>query len=78
MLEKLNEILAILPGLMEDRTNWKSLVINRRKPFTYRAFYQLGDIRICLHRFEECDEHEAFYHPHPWPGALKCLKALTR
>ncbi|WP_394999724.1 type II secretion system protein [Acinetobacter sp.] len=54
--------------------DWDSLVINRRKPYTYRAFHQGTMYRICLHRFEECDEHEAFYHPHPWPGAFKILK----
>lgn len=58
---------------MKQEDKWESLVINRRKPYTYRAFYQNGDYRICLHRFESCDEHEAFYHPHPWPGAFLIL-----
>lgn len=61
---------------------WDSLVINRRKPHTYRAFcYPKGDlegIRICLHRFEPCSDNEAFLHPHPWPSAMRVLKGEYR
>lgn len=74
MLEILNQVLKDLPTYMQDVGNWDSLVINRRKPYTYRAFYKIGELRICLHRFEVCDEHEAFPHPHPWPAAFKILK----
>lgn len=51
-------------------SEWDSLLINRRKPHTYRLFTYLGDYRICLHKFEACAKNEAFYHPHPWPGAF--------
>lgn len=74
MLDRLDFALGMLPSLMEFPEQWESLVINRRKPFTYRAFLNVGGYRICLHRFETCDEHEAFYHPHPWPGAFAILK----
>ena len=53
---------------------WDSLVINRRKPHTYRVFQQIGDYRVCLHRFEPCEEADAFPHPHPWPGAFLLLE----
>jgi hypothetical protein len=33
----------------------------------------LGDLRLCLHKFDPCDTHEAFDHPHPWPGAFVIL-----
>jgi hypothetical protein len=72
MLELLDEVLLDLPTLI-DAGGWETLVINRRKPHTYRAFLQHGGLRICLHRFEECDANEAFPHPHPWPGAFKIL-----
>lgn len=74
MLNKLEEYIDKLPELVQDHTKWSSLIINRRKPYTYRAFYQDGDYRVCLHRFEVCEPEEAFYHPHPWPGAFKILK----
>lgn len=57
---------------------WDSLVINRRKPHTYRAFTMDGDYRICLHRFEPCSEEEAFKHPHPWPGAFIVMAGAYR
>ena len=78
MIQKLEEALKLIPKLAEDPSIWSSLVINRRKPFTYRAFTQLGDIRVCLHRFEGCDPEEAFYHPHPWAGAFTILEGSYR
>lgn len=78
MLDELNRILEYLPIMLQDRSGWKSLVINRRKPYTYRAFYQFNDLRVCLHRFETCDEYEAFPHPHAWPAAFKILKGSYR
>lgn len=63
-----------LPDLLNKPEYWKTLVINRRKPFTYRAFTYIGQLRICLHRFEVCDEEEAFLHPHPWDGAFRLLQ----
>lgn len=26
--------------------------------------------RVSLHKFDPCHDHEAFDHPHPWPGAF--------
>lgn len=56
-----------------DLFEWDSLIINRRKPVTYRIFTQYADYRLCLHKFNKCDEHEAFLHPHPWPAAFFIL-----
>ena len=74
MLELLDEVLAEVPALISDPGRWDSLVINRRKPFTYRAFTAWRGYRVCLHRFEACDEDEAVLHPHPWPGAFAILR----
>lgn len=75
MLDKLNESLAILPEILSNRSAWSSLIINRRKPATYRVFTTLpSGLRLCLHKFEPCDTHEAFAHPHPWPGAFAVLQ----
>jgi hypothetical protein len=79
--DKMFKILAVaiadLPRMMEERDRWTSLIVNRRKPWTYRAArafdYEGETYRICLHRFEVCDEAESFLHPHPWPGAFRIL-----
>ena len=60
--------------LLRQPQRWDSLVINRRKPHTYRIFTNFKDLRVCLHRFDKCDEHEAFRHPHPWPGAFRVMQ----
>lgn len=74
MLDKLYKALDDLPNLLKDISNWDSLIVNRRKPHTYRVFTNLADgSRICLHKFNPCDRHEAFLHPHPWPGAFILL-----
>jgi hypothetical protein len=74
MLELLDEVLAAVPALIDNPGEWGSLVINRRKPFTYRASTTWRGYRVCLHRFEACDEEEALLHPHPWPGAFAVVR----
>ena len=56
-----------------DPSCWESIVINRRKPHTYRAFIQFEASRICLHRFDACDRDDSFSHPHPWPSSMLIL-----
>jgi hypothetical protein len=80
MLQLLNEVIKGLPKMIREKPlgEWGSLIVNRRKPHTYRIFTMLGDARICLHRFELCDESDAFRHPHPWPGAFAVLAGHYR
>lgn len=75
MLAELDQLLrSSLPTLLKDRSKWDSLIVNRRKPHTYRVFTTLDNgNRVCLHKFNPCDTHEAFEHPHPWPGAFIIL-----
>ena len=75
MLDKLDTVIAQLPSLLSDFSIWDSIVVNLKHPHTYRVFTYLanGD-RVSLHRFEKCDNSEAFFHTHPWPGAFKILK----
>lgn len=61
-------------NLLHDQSKWDSLIVNRRKPHTYRVFTNVGDFRICLHRFDTCDLQESFEHPHPWPGAFTVME----
>ncbi len=56
-----------------DPARWESIVINKRKPHTYRAFIHHEDTRICLHRFEPCRREDSFPHPHPWPSSMLIL-----
>lgn len=64
-------------NLLSQPEVWDSLIVNRRKPHTYRVFTQspLDDKdRICLHKLDKCSLHESFSHPHPWAGAFLILK----
>lgn len=71
MLKQLIDRLPEIRELTKDESQWNSLIINRRKPHTYRIFHVFPDnMRVCLHRFSPCHDHEAFQHPHPWPGAF--------
>jgi hypothetical protein len=75
VLKNLQDALVLLPELLNDHTLWDSLIVNRRKPITYRVFTTLPNgLRLCLHKFEPCHTHEAFSHPHPWPGAFMILQ----
>ena len=83
MTQKLSDALTLVPSRLDDRTCWDSLLINRRKPHTYRAFMlpefgPLEGYRICLHRFDPCEESDAFLHPHPWPSAMLVLEGHYR
>ncbi len=78
MLNELKNVLAMLPDWLDHPERWESLLINRRKPFTYRVFTSWFDKRVCLHKFDKCHTHEAFPHPHPWPGAFIVLKGAYR
>ncbi len=74
MLKELEAALKDLSPLLDDRSKWDSLIVNRRKPHTYRVHTQLPNgLRLCLHKFNPCDTHESFLHPHPWPGAFVIL-----
>lgn len=72
MIEQLKELMPEILASIDD-DDWESLVINRRKPHTYRMFKNFGEVRACLHVFDACDPEDAFAHPHPWPGAFLML-----
>lgn len=79
MLSVLEDVLHSLPALLDEPTAWDSLIVNRRKPITYRVFRYLDDgLRVSLHKFDPCDRREAYPHPHPWPGAFAILEGSYR
>lgn len=69
----LDEAVNIALTATDDPGRWGSIVINKRKPHTYRAFLPHEDSRICLHRFEPCEPEDSFAHPHPWPSSMLIL-----
>jgi hypothetical protein len=74
MINILNKLIPeVLEAIPEDH-EWDSLIINKRKPYTYRIFRQFGEYRVCLHKFDPCSFEESFAHPHPWPGAFMVLR----
>lgn len=74
MLTTLIEIEKNLPQMLTDGLEWNSLYVDYHKPFVERLWRQIGDARICLHRIYACERNEAFFHPHPWPSAMKIIE----
>lgn len=74
MFKQLNVVLNVLPKLLNKVELWDSLIINKRKPETYRVFTYVGNYRICLHHFKAADTEDTFWHPHAWPAAFAVLK----
>lgn len=75
----INTLRRLIPDVLNSLydippNGWDSLIINLRKPHTYRIFRQFGEYRVCLHKFDACSFEEAFAHPHPWPGAFMVLR----
>jgi hypothetical protein len=74
MIERLQELIPQIIQSLDAPEEWDSLIINKRKPHTYRVFRQFGNERVCLHGFAPCESTECFAHPHPWPGAFLMLR----
>jgi hypothetical protein len=74
MIETLQKLIPEIFASINRDDEWDSLIVNRRKPWTYRVFRKFGDFRVCLHAFDPCSTEESFAHPHPWPGAFLMLK----
>ncbi len=73
MLEKLKEIEAQLPQLLEKPEIWKSLLIDYHPPVVERLYTQIGELRVSLHCIHPCEQADALVHPHPWPSAILLL-----
>lgn len=75
MLDVLHRVEAMLPDLLADRAGWSSKLIDYTPPVVWRLYRDV-DIdgvghRVMLHRIFPCER--AFYHPHPWPSAIRVL-----
>lgn len=73
----LPELLGLTPSdLYENAALWQSMYIDYEKPFVERLWYQLGQVRINLHKIYPCEKGEAFFHPHPWPSAMHIFSGV--
>ena len=78
MLEHLAEVEAVLPELLQDVSGWRSLDIDYHPPRVQRLYRPWRDLRLNLHRIWPCEDHEALFHPHPWPSAVKVVSGTYR
>ena len=62
-----------LPEMLHDESEWHSLYVDYHPPIVERLWRQWDDFRIYLHKIHACESHEALFHPHPWPSAMRVL-----
>jgi hypothetical protein len=60
--------------LILQRPDFKTTKILHDDPEVWRVWWQLWEIRVALHKIFPCVEGECFFHPHPWPSTVRCLK----
>ena len=75
MTDMLNALLRAeleLPELL-DNAEWQSLDVNYHKPHVERVWCKWRGLRVNLHRILPCEVHEALFHPHPWPSAVRVV-----
>lgn len=78
MLNVLAAAERALSGLLRERPlKWQSLDIDYHPPRVERLWqpFELeGETyRIYLHKIYPCEPHEALFHPHPWPSAMRVV-----
>jgi hypothetical protein len=77
MLRVLHEGLASLPSLLQEPQGWNGLLVTYEQPTVERLWRPLdaGDgSRIHIHIIHPCLEGQAYFHPHPWPMAIRVLE----
>jgi hypothetical protein len=62
-----------MPLILAD-TSFKTTKILHDDPEVWRVWWQLGEVRVALHKIFPCVDGECFFHPHPWPSTVRCLK----
>lgn len=74
MLDTLYAAEKVLPDLLSNEGDWKSLLIDYHPPMVERLWIPFGtDSRLSLHRIHPCKKEDALFHPHPWPSAMKIV-----
>lgn len=76
MLHVLAQAERFLPGYLREGS-WHSLNIDYHPPFVERLWTPIqvdgSEYRLYLHKIHPCGPHEALFHPHPWPSAMRVL-----
>ncbi len=65
---------SFIPEFLKDIDRWKSKYIDYEHPYVERLWIDFCGYRLSLHAIHPCTRDEAFYHPHPWPSAIKILR----
>lgn len=74
-IEKLDEICKMLPNLLSDKNEWKSLKINKHEPVIHRLYMELNEnCTIILHKIFPCQNHKPLMHSHSWPFAVHVVE----
>ncbi len=54
---------------------YKTVNILHDEPQVWRIWWEVENTRIALHKIFPCvNPDDCFFHPHPWPSAIRCLK----
>lgn len=74
MIQYLLNTEEILADLL-TRHELHSMCIDYHPPTVKRIWFQVGDLRIYLHKIYPCDKSaDALYHPHPWQSAIRIIE----
>lgn len=74
-LERWQEIEAVMPEILNlPLEQWNSLKVLHDEPEVWRLWMQCGKVRINLHLFVPCNGNNPFFHFHPWPSVVRCVK----
>ena len=76
MLDQLKLVEQHLAVLLNQKDLWKSIFVDYEKPFVERLWCPWNEYRINLHRILPCEADECFFHPHPWPSAMKIVDGI--
>jgi hypothetical protein len=73
MLDILFQVEQALPQLLEDESDWQSLLVDYHPPTVERLWTAWQGYRVYLHRIHPCEREQALFHPHPWPSVMRVL-----
>ncbi len=73
MLSSLHRVEQALPSLLAQPDQWQTLYVDYDRPIVERVWCQWDNLRVYLHRILPCSPHEALFHPHPWPSAMRIV-----
>jgi hypothetical protein len=73
MLDVLIQVEQALPQLLQNESDWQSLLVDYHPPMVERLWTTWQGYRVYLHRIHPCEREQALFHPHPWPSAMRVL-----